>query len=50
MLEDYRAGLHVDRGHDEADRENGRRIRCPALLARSRYDDQEAHYADPAAV
>jgi haloacetate dehalogenase len=50
MLEDYRAGLHVDRGHDEADRGNGRRIRCPTLVAWSRYDDQETLYGDPAAV
>ena len=50
MLEDYRAGLHVDRGHDEADRANGRRIRCPTLVAWSRYDDQETLYGDPAAV
>jgi haloacetate dehalogenase len=50
MLEDYRAGLHVDRGHDEADRARGRRIRCPTLVAWSRYDDQEILYGDPAAV
>jgi haloacetate dehalogenase len=50
MLEDYHAGLHVDRGHDEADRANGRRIGCPTLVAWSGYDDQEALYGDPSAV
>ena len=32
MLEDYRAGLGVDRAHDEADRAAGRRITCPTLV------------------
>ena len=50
MLEDYRAGLHVDRGHDEADRAAGRRIRCRTLVAWSRYDDMETLYGDPAVV
>jgi haloacetate dehalogenase len=31
MLEDYRAGLGLDRAHDEADRAAGRRVRCPTL-------------------
>jgi haloacetate dehalogenase len=30
--EDYRAGATVDLEHDRADREGGRRIRCPMLL------------------
>ena len=50
MLEDYRAGLHVDRANDEADRAAGRRIRCPVLVAWSRHDDMEHLYGDPAAV
>ena len=50
MLEDYRAGLHVDRANDEADRAAGRRIRCPVLVAWSRHDDMELLYGDPAAV
>jgi haloacetate dehalogenase len=50
MLEDYRAGLHVDRAADEADRASGRRIDCPTLVAWSRDDDMEALYGDPAAV
>lgn len=32
MLEDYRAGLGVDRDHELADRRAGRTIRCPTLL------------------
>jgi haloacetate dehalogenase len=32
MCEDYRAGLTVDRGNDDADREAGRRLRCPVLV------------------
>jgi haloacetate dehalogenase len=32
MLEDYRAGLGVDRAADEADRAAGRRIACPTLV------------------
>jgi haloacetate dehalogenase len=41
MLEDYRAGLGVDRAADEADRAAGRRIRCPVLVAWSRHDDTD---------
>ncbi len=50
MLEDYRAGLGVDRAHDEADREAGRRVRCPALVVWSARDDLEDLYGDPLAV
>lgn len=50
MLEDYRAGLHVDRAHDTADREAGRRIECPTLVAWSRRDDTEDLYGNPAAI
>lgn len=50
MLEDYRAGLHVDRRHDEEARAAGRRIECPTLVAWSRHDDMEDLYGDPAAV
>ena len=32
MMEDYRAGLGIDRQHDEADRAAGRRIGCPLLF------------------
>jgi haloacetate dehalogenase len=41
MLEDYRAGLGVDRAADEADRAAGRTIRCPVLVAWSRHDDTD---------
>jgi len=39
MCEDYRAGLAIDRAHDEADRAAGRRVSCPTLLAWSIHDD-----------
>ena len=32
MLEDYRAGLGVDRAAEEADRAAGRRVTCPTLV------------------
>ena len=50
MLEDYRAGLHVDRANDEADRLAGRRITCPTLVAWSLRDDMETLYGDPARI
>jgi haloacetate dehalogenase len=50
MLEDYRAGLGIDRAHDEADRAAGRKIRCPLLVVWARRDDMEELYGDPLAV
>jgi len=50
MLEDYRAGLGVDREADEADRAAGRRISCPLLVAWSRHDDMQDLYGDVPAV
>jgi haloacetate dehalogenase len=50
MCEDYRAGLGIDRAHDEADRAAGRRVRCPVLVMWSKRDDLEALYGDPVAV
>jgi haloacetate dehalogenase len=50
MLEDYRAGLVVDRAHDDADKAAGRRVRCPTLLLWSTRDDLEYLYGDPLAV
>jgi haloacetate dehalogenase len=47
MLEDYRAGLGLDRAHDEADRAAGRRVACPTLVLWSRRDDLEYLYGDP---
>ena len=45
MLEDYRAGLTIDRADEEADRAAGRRISCPLLLLWSLGDDLEASTA-----
>lgn len=39
MCEDYRAGLGIDRAHDEADRLAGRRLTCPVLALWAAYDD-----------
>jgi len=50
MLEDYRAGLGVDREADEADRAEGRRIRCPLLVLWSTEDDMERLYGDVPAI
>jgi haloacetate dehalogenase len=50
MLEDYRAGLGVDRAADDADRAASRTIDCPTLVAWSTEDDLEALYGDPLAV
>jgi haloacetate dehalogenase len=50
MLEDYRAGLGVDRAADDADRAAGRRISCPTLVLWSSRDDLEYLYGDVLAV
>jgi haloacetate dehalogenase len=50
MLEDYRAGLGVDRAADDADRAAGRRIACPVLVAWSARDDLEELYGDVPAI
>jgi haloacetate dehalogenase len=50
MVEDYRAGLGIDRAHDEADRAAGRRVTCPTLFAVSVHDDLEDLYGDPLAI
>lgn len=47
MLEDYRAGLDVDRAHENADRAAGRTVRCPTLGLWSTRDDMEQLYGDP---
>jgi haloacetate dehalogenase len=47
MLEDYRAGLGVDREADEADRAAGRKVRCPTLLVWASRDDLEELWGDP---
>jgi haloacetate dehalogenase len=50
MCEDYRAGLGIDRAHDDADRRAGRRVRCPVMLVWAARDDLEDLYGDPLAV
>lgn len=46
MVEDYRAGLGIDREHDAQDRDAGRRVQCPTLCLWSRFDDLEELYGD----
>ena len=50
MCEDYRAGLGIDREHDEADRAAGRKVQCPVLVAWAEQDDMEQLYGDLPAV
>ncbi|GAB3299752.1 alpha/beta hydrolase [Epidermidibacterium keratini] len=50
MLEDYRAGLHIDREADEVDRVARRRIACRTLVAWSSGDDMAELYGDPAQI
>ncbi len=50
MMEDYRAGLGIDREHDEEDRRRGRKVACPALVLWASEDDMEELYGDPLAV
>lgn len=50
MVEDYRAGLGIDRQHDDADRAAGRRIECPLLFLWAARDDLEDLYGDPLAI
>jgi haloacetate dehalogenase len=50
MLEDYRAGLGVDRDHEEADRAAARTVRCPTLVLWSTGDDMEKLHGDPVTV
>ena len=41
MLEDYRAGLGVDRAHDDADRAAGRTVGCPVLVLWAANDEKD---------
>jgi haloacetate dehalogenase len=50
MLEDYRAGLTVDRADEEADRAQGRRLSVPSLILWSQRDDLEQLFGDPVAI
>ena len=47
MLEDYRAGLTLDRAAEEDDRAAGRRVGCPTLVLWSARDDIEDRHGDP---
>ncbi|GII32939.1 alpha/beta fold hydrolase [Planotetraspora mira] len=46
MMEDYRAGLGVDRVADDADQAAGRKIRCPLLVLWGARDDLPELYDD----
>jgi haloacetate dehalogenase len=46
MLEDYRAGLTIDRNDEAADREAGHLVQCPTLALWSLNDDLESLYGD----
>jgi haloacetate dehalogenase len=50
MLEDYRAGLGIDRSQEEADRAAGTRITCPTMVLWSERDDLEDLHGDPLAI
>ena len=50
MCEDYRAGLGIDRAHDDADRAAGRRVKCPTLVLWSARDDLGDLYDDVLAI
>lgn len=50
MIEDYRAGLSVDRQHELQDRQAGRMIECPLLCLWSEHDDLEEIYGDIPAI
>lgn len=50
MLEDYRAGLGVDRAADDADRAAGRQVGCQTLVLWSARDDLAELYGDVPAV
>ena len=49
MCEDYRAGVRIDRVHEQADRAAGRKISCPTLLLAATEDDIDIH-GDPEAI
>jgi len=47
MIEDYRAGLGVDREADEADMAAGRKLAMPVLVLWAAHDDLGDLYGDP---
>jgi haloacetate dehalogenase len=46
MCEDYRAGLTIDRAHDQVDMAAGTRVACPVLVLWAELDDLEDLYGD----
>jgi haloacetate dehalogenase len=50
MCEDYRAGLGIDREHDDADRAAGRRVGCPTRVVWASRDDMADLYDDVVGV
>jgi haloacetate dehalogenase len=50
MMEDYRAGLGIDRDLDDADKAAGRKITCPVLVLWASRDDMVDLYGDPVEV
>lgn len=50
MCEDYRAGLGVDREHDDADRHAGRRVTCRLQVLWATDDDMADLYGDVLSV
>lgn len=50
MLEDYRAGISIDREHEEVDRRDGRRLEMPLLTLWSLRDDLVDLYGDPLTI
>jgi len=50
MVEDYRAGLAVDREHDETDMAAGRKLSMPVLVLWAARDDLGDLYGDPLEV
>jgi haloacetate dehalogenase len=50
MMEDYRAGLTIDRALDDEDRAAGRRFECPVRVLWASRDDMVELYGDPLAV
>jgi haloacetate dehalogenase len=50
MVGDYRAGLHVDRHDEGADRRAGRLVSRPLLVGWSLRDDLEELHGNPVAI
>jgi haloacetate dehalogenase len=50
MLEDYRAGLGVDRSDDDADARIGKTVTAPTLVLWAARDDLSDLFGDPLAI